>query len=95
MKDLKSRPGIRKASCSLELVSGEEVSWGEQESECVTGICDIFGVGGEVQTMVQMRDFYCIPQCNANVKEAGTLTFSPMPICIPSVYHTVQVNIDL
>lgn len=40
-------------------------------------------------------EFLLPPSLQCQPKEAGTLTSSPIPICIPSACHFVHVNIDL
>lgn len=40
-------------------------------------------------------EFLVPPSLQCQPKEAGTLTSSPIPICIPNACHFVHVNIDL
>lgn len=40
-------------------------------------------------------EFLLPPSLQCQPKEAGTLTSSPTPICIPNACHFVHVNIDL
>lgn len=64
----------------------------EQESECV-GSCEHIAEGG---TKYDAKvEFLVPPSLQCQPKEAGTLTSSPLPICIPNACHFVHVNIDL
>lgn len=65
-RDLKTRPGAKKASRLPELVPGEGESGRDQESECVMEGVTVFAVGGGEQATVHMKDFTVSPlQCES------------------------------